>query len=52
MFFQVNIRRIVSVVIVQFIVIIILAQPGVPVTKWSSDGNVLYQVEKGEIVKN
>ena len=41
MFFQVNIRRVVSVVIVQFIVIILLAQPGVPVTKWSGDGNVL-----------
>jgi dipeptidyl-peptidase 4 len=43
--------RIVLVTIVQFIVIVLLAQPGVPVTKWTNDGSAYYQVEKGEIVK-
>ena len=51
MFIKFNIRRIVTVILVQFIVIILVAQPGIPFTKWSKDGNVLYQVEKGEIVK-
>lgn len=27
------------------------AQPGIPVTKWTPDGNSYYQAEKGEIVK-
>ena len=39
------------IAIVQFIVIIVVAQPGVPFTKWTNDGNAYYQVEKGEIVK-
>ncbi|MBL7730297.1 MAG: S9 family peptidase [Chitinophagaceae bacterium] len=30
---------------------LIKAQPGVPVTKWTSDGNAFYQVENGEVVK-
>ncbi len=51
MFSKLNIRRIVTVILVQFNVIILVAQPGVPFTKWSKDGNVLYQVEKGEIFK-
>lgn len=46
-----NFKRIVLVTIVQFAVVILLAQPGVPVTKWTNDGNAYYQVEKGEIFK-
>ena len=38
-------------VLVQFVFIILIAQPGVPFTKWTLDGNAYYQVEKGEIVK-
>lgn len=29
----------------------LLAQPGVPATRWTKDGNAYYQVEKGEIVR-
>jgi hypothetical protein len=28
-----------------------IAQPGVPATKWSPDGNAFFEVETGEIVK-
>src|SRR4030095_3471055 len=51
MFFLINLRKLVSVVIIQFLVIIAIAQPGVPATKWSQDGNAMYEVENGEIVK-
>ena len=51
MFLQDNLRKFASALIIQFIVVITIAQPGVPVTKWSPDGNALYEVEKGEIVK-
>lgn len=44
-------KKIVSVAIVQFLFIVLLAQPGVPVTKWTPEGNAYYQVDKGEIVK-
>src|SRR6478672_5296344 len=51
MSFPTNVKRIVLVTIVQLLVIVIVAQPGVPYTKWTPDGNSYYQVEKGEIVK-
>ncbi len=51
MFIKNSLRKIVLVTIVQFIVIVLIAQPGVPYTKWTSDGNSYYQVERGEIVK-
>src|SRR5258706_2090720 len=51
MLFHKNLGKIVLITIVQFIVIIVIAQPGVPFTKWTIDGNAYYQVEKGEIVK-
>ena len=51
MLFYKNLRKVVMIAIVQFIVIIVVAQPGVPFTKWTNDGNAYYQVEKGEIVK-
>ena len=37
--------------VVQFVFIILIAQPGVPSTKWTADGNSYYAVEKKEIVK-
>lgn len=39
------------VFVFQFIVIVLIAQPGVPYTKWTADGSSYYQVEKGEIVR-
>jgi dipeptidyl-peptidase-4 len=51
MLFRNNVKKIVLVTIIQFIVIILAAQPGVPITKWTNDGSAYYQVEKGEIVK-
>ncbi len=38
-------------IVMQFTFIIVLAQPGVPTTKWTADGNAYYAVEKREIVK-
>src|SRR6478609_7644941 len=50
--FKKHIRRVTLIVLfTQFFITILFAQPGVPVTKWTSDGNAYYQVEKGEIVK-
>src|SRR5258705_6777968 len=49
--FMYNVRKIVLVAISQFFVIILVAQPGVPYTKWNNDGNAYYQVEKAEIVR-
>src|ERR1043165_9984408 len=46
-----NVKKIVFIAIIQFIVIVVTAQPGVPTTKWTSDGNAYYLVEKGEIIK-
>jgi len=37
--------------VIQFLFIILLAQPGVPVTKWTGDGNAYYQVDRGQIIK-
>src|SRR5215212_3298998 len=51
MLFKRNIKKTMLVMVVQFVFIILLAQPGVPFTKWTNDGNAYYQVEKGEIVK-
>lgn len=39
------------VVIVQLIILFLAAQPGVPFTRWTKDGNAYYLVEKGEIFK-
>jgi dipeptidyl-peptidase-4 len=51
MSFKKHFKKVVLITIVQFIFLIVFAQPGVPVTKWTPDGNAYYQVEKGEIVK-
>ncbi len=51
MVFRFNVKKIVLITIIQVIVIVVMAQPGVPFTKWTNDGSAYYQVEKGEIVK-
>src|SRR5213075_2879304 len=51
MLFKKGFKKIVLVTVVQFIIFIVLAQPGVPITKWTADGNAYYQVDKGEIAK-
>jgi dipeptidyl-peptidase-4 len=38
-------------IVVHFVFIILIAQPGVPSTKWTPDGSSYYAVEKREIVK-
>ncbi|HLF44963.1 MAG TPA: S9 family peptidase [Chitinophagaceae bacterium] len=46
-------KKILIIVVVQFVFILLFSQPGVPFTKWTTDGNSYYQVEResGEIVK-
>ena len=44
-------KKFFSIIVTQVVVIILIAQPGVPVTKWTSDGSSYYAVEKKEIVK-
>ena len=51
MLFKTDVKKTVLITIIQFVFIILLAQPGVPFTKWTTDGNAYYQVEKGEIFK-
>src|ERR1043165_5805299 len=51
MLFKTDVKKTVLITVIQFVFIIILAQPGVPFTKWTNDGNAYYQVEKGEIFK-
>jgi len=51
MHFKIYLKRTALVVVIQFIVIILLAQPGVPVTKWTNDGSAYYQVDKGQIIE-
>ena len=48
---QKNVKKISLLIIVQFVFIILIAQPGVPFTKWTADGNAYYSVEKGEVMK-
>jgi len=51
MLFRKYAKKITLVIVVQFVLVVLFAQPGVPFTKWTQDGNSYYQVEKGEIVK-
>src|SRR6478672_10692526 len=51
MLFKTDVKKTVVIAVIQFVFIIVLAQPGVPYTKWTSDGGAYYQVEKGEILK-
>jgi dipeptidyl-peptidase-4 len=51
MLFKIDLKKTALVTVIQFAVIILIAQPGVPYTKWTKDGNAYYQVEKGQIIK-
>ncbi len=51
MLFKIGLKKMVFVTVIQFAVIILFAQPGVPFTKWTKDGNAYYQVDKGQIIK-
>lgn len=51
MYFRKNAKKISLLLIIQFVFIILVAQPGVPSTKWTADGSSYYAVEKKEIVK-
>jgi dipeptidyl-peptidase-4 len=44
-------KKLSLVVVIQFVFIILFAQPGVPITKWTADGSSYYAVEKKEIVR-
>ena len=49
--FKKDAKKLSLVIIIQFVFIILFAQPGVPITKWTADGGSYYVVEKREIVK-
>lgn len=51
MLFRKSKKIILSIFVFQLLVLLVYAQPGIPVTKWTPDGNSYYQAEKGEIVK-
>lgn len=51
MLFRTSKKTILSFFVFQLLVLLVYAQPGIPVTKWTPDGNSYYQAEKGEIVK-
>jgi dipeptidyl-peptidase 4 len=51
MLFKITVKKAILIAIVQFVFIILIAQPGVPYTKWANDDHAYYQVEKGEIMK-
>lgn len=44
-------KKFTLVIVIQTFVLLLFAQPGVPFTKWTPDGNSYYQVDKGEIYK-
>ena len=46
-----NAKKFSLIIIIQFVFIILIAQPGVPSTKWTTEGSSYYAVEKKEIVK-
>ncbi len=46
-----NAKKFSLLITIQFVFIILVAQPGVPSTKWTADGSSYYAVEKKEIVK-
>src|SRR5258708_29214625 len=51
MLFRKDVKKFSLFIIVQFAFIILFAQPGVPLNKWTPDGSSYYAVEKKEIVK-
>ena len=51
MLFKKEAKKFSLLIVVQLVFIILFAQPGVPITKWTADGGSYYVVEKKEIVK-
>jgi len=51
MHFKKEIKKFSLLIVVNLVFVILIAQPGVPATKWTTDGGSYYSVEKGEIVK-
>ena len=51
MLFKKEAKKFSLLLVVQFVLVILIAQPGVPSTKWTADGSSYYAVEKKEIVK-
>ena len=49
--FKKDAKKLSFLIIVQLVFVILFAQPGVPITKWTADGSAYYAVEKKEIVK-
>ena len=46
MLFKKDAKKFSLLIVVQFVFIILFAQPGVPITKWTADGGSYYAVEK------
>jgi len=51
MLFKKDTKKFSLLIVVQLVFIILFAQPGVPITKWTADGGSYYAVERKEIVK-
>lgn len=51
MLFRKHTKKLSVTLIVNFVFIVLLAQPGVPSTRWTAEGSSYYVVEKGEIVR-
>ena len=51
MLFKKDAKKFSLLIVVQLVFVILFAQPGVPITKWTADGGSYYAVEKKEIVK-
>jgi len=51
MLFRKHRKKIGLTCLLYFVLFTLSAQPGIPVTKWTPDGNSYYQAEKGEIVR-
>ena len=51
MLFKKEAKKFSLLLVVQFVLVILIAQPGVPSTKWTADGSSYYAVEKKEVVK-
>ena len=46
MLFKKEAKKFSLLLVVQFVLVILIAQPGVPSTKWTADGSSYYAVEK------
>ena len=48
MFFKTDVKKTVLITVIQFVFIFIWAQPGVPFTKWTADGNALIYMTEND----